>query len=57
MADPNILTDAVHAYAASMSDDEFTAFSAAVREPRDKTKPAEDKAAPADYPDGWKSRR
>ena len=53
MADPNILTDAVQAYAASMTDAEFTAFSAAVREPRDEPKP-EGKGTPADYPDGWK---
>ncbi|MEV0105554.1 hypothetical protein AB0H42_04310 [Nocardia sp. NPDC050799] len=59
MADPNILTDAVQAYAASMTDAEFTAFTAAVREPRDDTKPAQPKAKPAqagstDYPANWK---
>lgn len=33
MADPAILTDAAHAYVASMTDAEFASFTAAVREP------------------------
>ncbi|WP_328410331.1 hypothetical protein [Nocardia sp. NBC_00403] len=56
MADQTIITDALHAFAASMSDAEFASFTAAVREPSEKPAPESTPAEPADaeYPAIWK---
>ncbi|MGW3542045.1 hypothetical protein ACWDNI_16080 [Nocardia niigatensis] len=40
MADNNVFTDAVSAYVASMTPEEFASFTAAVREPSEPREPA-----------------